>query len=109
MTKKNDRFYIHYILEAIQRMETYTLEGKDKFFQSTLIQDAIIRNLEVIGEASKSVSNEFREKYSEVPWRNMTGLRDVLIHEYFRINLDIVWNVAAVELPKVKEKLQTVV
>ncbi|WP_197412036.1 HepT-like ribonuclease domain-containing protein [Gracilibacillus massiliensis] len=87
-------------------METYLPNGKDDFFSSKLIQDAVIRNLEIIGEATKRISKEYREHHLDVPWREMAGLRDVLIHNYFGIDNEIVWNVVEKEMPTLKEKIK---
>jgi len=79
---------------------TYT-----SFVADTKTQDAVIRNLEILGEATKNLSKELRAKYPAVPWRSMAGARDRLIHQYFAINLDIVWQIATVELPQVASQL----
>lgn len=102
---KNDRVYITHILECIEKIEQYTASGKEVFFNSPLIQDAVIRNLEIIGEATKNISDTFREENHQIPWKQMAALRDVLIHDYMGVDLQIVWNVLAKELPSVKEKM----
>ncbi|SNS05509.1 Uncharacterized conserved protein, contains HEPN domain [Anaerovirgula multivorans] len=86
--------------ECIHNIETYVEPGKVEFFKSKLIQDAVIRNLEVIGEATKKIAYELRHREHDIPWKEMAGLRDVLIHDYFGVDLDIVWNVVKKELPK---------
>ena len=73
--------------------------------RSELIQDAVIRNLEIIGEATKRISLGFKEQHLEIPWRQMAGLRDVLIHDYMGVSLKIVWNVLQNELPQLKIKI----
>lgn len=73
---------------------------------STLIQDAVIRNLEIIGEATKALSPEFRAKYSGIPWANMAGMRDVLIHGYMGVDLNIVWDVVSVRLNPIVDEIE---
>lgn len=91
---KNDEVYLRHILECIESIESYAPNRKSDFFISKLMQDAVIRNLEVIGEATKCISQDFRQKHPQLPWREMAGLRDVLIHNYFGVGNGIVWNVA---------------
>ncbi len=106
MMKKDPFVFVNHVLESIQKIEEYT-EGlsKDAFAQSSKTQDAVIRNLEIIGEATKNISQAFRKKYPQIPWQRMTGLRDILIHLYFGIDLNIVWEVVERDLPELKEKL----
>jgi uncharacterized protein with HEPN domain len=78
---KNDRVYLAHIRDAIVRIESDTTDGRGAFLSNTLIQDAVIRNLEVIGEAVKGLSDELRVKNPEIPWKQIAGLRDVLIHQ----------------------------
>lgn len=102
---KEDKVFLQNILECIVKIETYTNSGKEEFMSSDLIQDAVIRNLEIIGEATKRVSQGIKEQHQEIPWRQMAGLRDVLIHDYMGISLKIVWNVVQNELPQLKTKI----
>lgn len=88
---KDDKLYLINILECISRVEAYTGSGAEGFRTSTLIQDAVIRNLEIIGEATKRLSPELRDRYPGVPWTRIAGLRDVLIHNYLAVDLDEVW------------------
>ena len=76
--------------------------------KNRMVKDAIIRELEIIGEAAKNVSQDFREKYKEIPWKDMAGMRDKLIHEYFGVDINIVWKVITKELPALKEKIEEV-
>lgn len=99
---KEDNVYLQNIFECILKIETYTKSGKEGFMSSDLIQDEVIRNLEIIGEATKRVTQEIKEQHQEIPWRQMAGLRDVLIHDYMGISLKAVWNVIQNELPKLK-------
>lgn len=84
----NNLLYVSNIQKSIKAIESYTFDGKEVFMQTPMIQDAVIRNFEVIGEATKRLSPEFRDKYPKVPWRRIAGLRDVLIHDYLRVDLD---------------------
>lgn len=102
---KDNKIYLRHIKECIENIESYTPNGEDDFFSSKLIQDAVIRNLEIIGEATKRISKDFREQHPHVPWREMAGLRDVLIHDYFGVDNGIVWNVVENEIPPLKEKI----
>ena len=106
---KDDTVYLHHILDCIQAIEQYTRDGKDSFMSSRLIQDAVIRNLEVMGEATKRVSSELKTKNPHIPWREMAGMRDVLIHDYLGVDLTIVWNVVHRELPSVKNMIRQTV
>jgi len=97
---KDDRVYLAHILDAVERIQKYTSEGKSEFDQDEKTQDAVVRNLEIIGEATKNVSDELRSNRPDIPWRRLAGMRDKLIHEYFGVNLTIVWQVVEQEIPK---------
>ena len=102
MSNRRDIHSLHDIQEAASRIESYTAGMTyATFLEDSKTQDAVIRNLEIIGEATKNLSTEFRERYSAVPWQEMARLRDRLIHHYFGINLDIVWQIISAELPDV--------
>ena len=105
----DDRLYFSDILECIERIKVYTQEGREAFMASMLVQDGVIRNLEVIGEATKRISDQVRQSYPDVPWKQMAGMRDVLIHDYLRINLKRVWQTVEQDLPILKTTLITLV
>lgn len=102
---KEDRLYITNILECIERIESYIAEGRDSFLQSRMVQDAVIRNFEVMGEATKRLSQELRSDNSDIPWRQMAGFRDMLIHDYSKIDVGEVWAVIDQDLPMIKPRL----
>ncbi len=92
--KKEASIFLEHILESIDKIESYILGFSEKEFRaSDQIQDAVIRNLEIIGEAVKNVPTDFRSKFPKVPWKEIGGMRDVLIHQYFGVDLDAVWDV----------------
>jgi uncharacterized protein with HEPN domain len=98
----DDQTYLGHILDCIKRIEDYTQAGRDAFIASTLIQDAVIRNFEIIGEATKRLSPTFTQAHPEIPWRRIAGFRDILIHKYMGVDIQAVWNAVAHELPPLK-------
>lgn len=95
---KRERAYLSHIRDATRRIQEYTHGGQAAFMGSALIQDAVIRNLEIIGEATKALPPEFRAQHPEIPWASMAGMRDVLIHGYMGVDLKIVWDVVSARL-----------
>ncbi|MEM0171820.1 MAG: DUF86 domain-containing protein [Conexivisphaerales archaeon] len=89
---RKDEAYLRHILDAISKIEKFT-EGvtKEIFFENVEKQYAVLRALEIIGEATKNLSRELKKKHREVPWKDIAGMRDKLIHEYFGVNLELVW------------------
>src|SRR5699024_7869412 len=92
-------------LECIESIESCIPNGKWDFFSSKLILDAVIRNLEIVGEAAKRVSQELREQYRELAWREMAGIGAAIIHNYFGVDNSIVWNVVEQEIPTLKKQI----
>lgn len=102
---KDDFTYIEHILECIKKINIFCRGvDQDGFESDILLQDAVIRNIEVIGEASKKVSENFKLKNNQIPWRDMAGMRDKLIHDYLGVDVEIVWKTVAIDIP-VLEKL----
>jgi uncharacterized protein with HEPN domain len=107
---KGDKLYIDHILAAIDRIQSYTEGETRKAFMSTpMMQDAVIRQLEIIGEATKKVSAATRKKHPDVPWKDMAGMRDRLIHEYFGVDLKAVWDTAARDIPALAKQIRSIV
>lgn len=107
---KSDKIYIHHIIDSMDQIIEYTDQIRPgQFKESRLIQDAVIRNFEIIGEAAKNISNLTREKYSQIPWKKMGGMRDKLIHNYMGVDLDAVWNTVEEIIPSMRKELEKVV
>ena len=101
--------YIEDITTAINKIEKYILGmTKEDLAGDELIQDAVFRNLEVIGEAVKKIPEDVRSRYEYIPWRKISGLRDILIHEYFGINMNIIWDVIENKLPQLKVVMEKI-
>jgi uncharacterized protein with HEPN domain len=94
-----DLLYLTSIAEALGRIDLYTKDGRSAFLASTLLHDGVIRNLIVIDEAVKNLSPELRDTENTIPWTSIAGMRDVLIHNYLRVNLEQVWETLERDLP----------
>jgi len=95
---KDPRVYLAHILECIQKIERFTADGRERFFQDAMVQDAVLRNFEVIGEAAKRLDDTYRAAHPEVPWRALGGLHDVLSHRYEGVDLEKLWAIGEKEL-----------
>lgn len=109
MSKRTEREFLLDISESAQRIISYT-EGMDydDFLVDLKTQDSVIRNIEIIGEAVKNLSIELRIKHNQVAWKGMAGMRDRLIHDYFGINIDIVWGVVTENIPVLLHQLDDI-
>jgi uncharacterized protein with HEPN domain len=101
-----DRLYLESILECLDRIAKYTSEGEAAFLDSHLVQDGVVRNLISIGEATKNLSAALRAAHPQIPWRQIAGMRDVLIHDYLKVNLARVWRTVADDLPPLRATVQ---
>ena len=104
--KKDPKIFLEHIKDSISLIEEYS-KGvlQSEFIKDPSLQDAVIRRLEIIGEAVKNLPVSFRSKHREIPWKQMAGMRDVLIHEYFDVDLVLTWKVVKHELSSIKKQL----
>ncbi|MEK0181380.1 MAG: DUF86 domain-containing protein [Oscillatoriales cyanobacterium] len=105
---REEKLYIQDISDCIDRIEDYTRDGRESFMQTRMIQDAVIRNFEIIGEATKRLSQDFRQAYPNIQWQRIAGFRDVLIHDYLRVDLDEVWGIVERNLPELKATIRAI-
>lgn len=105
--KKQAAIYLKHIHDAICKIETYTSGGRQIFLKRPMVQDAVIRNLEIIGEAVRNLPVELRHQHPSISWRSIRALRNVLIHEYFGVDLEIVWRVVNKRLPLLKRHVES--
>jgi uncharacterized protein with HEPN domain len=103
---KDDAFFLRHILDAVNQIEDYTNVTYDEFLETRLIQDGVVRQLEIIGEATKNLSRDTTEQYPQIPWKEIAGMRDKLIHAYFGVDIDEVWNTAKKDIPYLKEAVE---
>ncbi|MEX2531826.1 MAG: DUF86 domain-containing protein [Gemmatimonadota bacterium] len=105
--QRDDWVYVRHIRDAARRIESY-VDGvaEADFFEATLVQDGVIRQLQVIGEAAKRLSSEFRSKAAQVPWSDITGMRDKLVHDYMGVDLEAVWDTAIRDVPALLSQLE---
>ncbi len=104
--KKDPFVFIEHIFQSINDIENFSKNlEKNEFMKNKLKQNAIIRSLEVIGEAIKNIPDSFRENYPAIPWKDMAGMRDKLVHHYFGVDLGLVWKVLEEDIPFLKEEI----
>ncbi|MBL8097790.1 MAG: DUF86 domain-containing protein [Anaerolineales bacterium] len=107
MNPDRDRTYLGDILDSIHRIESYLNNvNKESFLENLMMQDAVMRQIEIIGEASNNVSDEFQEKHDHLPWSQMRAIRNKIVHDYRGINVQIIWDTAKNDLPTLKEQVR---
>ena len=107
--KKDDSVYLRHIMDALLQIERYT-DGVtyEEFLSNSLLQDGVIRQLEVMGEAARNLSEDLRNEYPKIPWRQMISLRNRMIHAYFNVNLQIIWEIIQGDIPNLKQETKHV-
>jgi len=106
---RSDRERLFDILESVERIETQAARGRAAFTDDEVAQSAVVRWVEIIGEAARGLTEELRQMHPEVPWRQMVAMRNVLIHGYFDIDVELVWSVAENDLPKLAAQIRAIV
>ncbi len=103
---KDDKVYLAHIDDAIAQILAYTAGGRDEFVKNRMVQDAVVRNFEIIGEAAKNISDATKARRPAIPWRRIAGLRDVLIHDYMGVDVEEVWRVVESHLPSLRDAIK---
>lgn len=106
---RDDLVFVQHLRAAIARIESY-LDGvtEEQFVSTPLIQDAVIRQIQVIGQAAKNLSNEFRSRSDRVPWSEIAGMRDKIVHDYMNVDLEIVWETVTRDIPALRAALREI-
>ena len=107
--KLGDRQRLIHILESIEEIEKYTAGSNlELFLQNSMMKFASVKQIEIIGEAANYISDETKNKFSDIQWRQITGLRHVLVHEYFGVDSKLIWQIIADDIPELKKKIKEV-
>lgn len=105
----DNRAYLEYIRECIERINEYTYQGREVFLANSMIQDAVLRRLQTLAESTQRLSDDLKARVTEVDWRSISGFRNVLVHDYLGgIDLNIVWDIIEQDLPDLKEKIEVI-
>lgn len=106
---KDDLAYIDHILDCIRKINEFSNGfSLNEFLTNELVQDAIIRNIEIIGEASKKISNETKHTYNDIPWKEIAVMRDKLVHDYLGVDVNVVWKTIKEDIPTLEKKIREI-
>ena len=103
---RDDRERLLDIQEAIDNINKYAVRGKDAFEEDELVQNWIIRHLQILGEATAKISDDFKEQHPDIPWHKIIGMRNILIHDYFGIDINVVWSIVEKDLPALERQIK---
>ena len=106
---KDDRVYLRHILRCIARIEEYTIEGRDTFFASPLVQDGVIRNLQTLAESSRRLGDAVKARHPDVDWTGLAGFRNVLVHDYLGVDLELVYRAVEHDVPRLKQACESAI
>ena len=106
---RDDRERLRDILEAIERIERYTAKGREEFERDELIQTWVVHHIQIIGEAARKLSEEVRSEHDQVPWPAIIAMRNILVHDYFSVDIDEVWSTVERNLPDLKANISSIV
>ena len=104
--KKDDTIYLHHVLECIRRIAEDVAEGRERFMESHTLQDAVLRNLQVMAESTQRLSETAKATQPEVEWRKIAAFRNILVHDYLGIDLDTVWEITQRDVPELKQAVE---
>ena len=105
---KDNKLYIIHISECIARIEEYCAGGRESFMNSTLIQDAVLRNLQTIGQSARNLSDTIKANHSEIDWRGIIAFRNVLVHDYLGVDIEQIWDIVEHDIPDLKDKISKI-
>jgi len=107
---KDDRLYLIHIAESIERIESYISPmNKETFMDSTLVQDAVLRNLQVLAESTQHLSDQVKQAHPKIDWYKISGFRNILVHDYLGVDMEAVWNVVEQSIPVLKKAVRSMI
>ena len=106
MTQKDPQVYIEHMLDCIDRIDEYVDGDREQFFNSRLVQDAVVRNLQTLAESSQRLPEPMKINQPEIPWRDISGFRNILVHDYLGLDLEMIWSVVDQDLPALHRALE---
>jgi uncharacterized protein with HEPN domain len=105
---KNGKLYLQHVLECADRIEKYTAGGKKDFVADQMIQDAVVRNLQILSESIQRLTPLYQTKYPDIPWKNIGQFRNVIVHDYLGIDVDVIWDILEKDLSSLKASVKTI-